>query len=93
MAESFYDWAALFSGQAVGLEHTVNLGFFFVGHFNNFAFFALTFLLFRLFDILKPWPISAAERLPGGLGVMADDMLAGLAAAIIAAAVQYTRVI
>jgi phosphatidylglycerophosphatase A len=54
---------------------------------------ALAFLLFRLFDILKPWPISAAERLPGGLGVMADDMLAGLAAAIIAAAVQYTRVI
>jgi phosphatidylglycerophosphatase A len=54
---------------------------------------ALAFLLFRLFDILKPWPISAAERLPGGMGVMADDMLAGLAAAIIAAAVQYTRVI
>jgi phosphatidylglycerophosphatase A len=55
--------------------------------------FALTFLLFRLFDILKPWPISAAERLPGGMGVMADDMVAGLAAGIIAAAVQYFRVI
>ena len=57
------------------------------------AEFALAFLAFRLFDILKPWPISAAEKLPGGLGVMADDMLAGLAAAIIAAAVQYFRVI
>jgi phosphatidylglycerophosphatase A len=57
------------------------------------AEFALAFLLFRLFDILKPWPISAAEKLPGGLGVMADDMLAGLAAAVIAAAVQYSRVI
>lgn len=34
---------------------------------------------FRLFDILKPWPISALEkRLPGGLGVMADDLLAAL---------------
>ena len=55
--------------------------------------FALAFLLFRLFDILKPWPISAAERLPGGMGVMADDMLAGLAAAVIAAGVQYTRII
>jgi phosphatidylglycerophosphatase A len=54
---------------------------------------AVAFLLFRLFDILKPWPISAAERLPGGMGVMADDMLAGLAAAIIAAGVQYTRII
>ena len=57
------------------------------------AEFATAFLAFRLFDILKPWPISAAEKLPGGLGVMADDMLAGLAAAIIAAAIQYTRVI
>ena len=57
------------------------------------AEFALAFLLFRLFDILKPWPISAAEKLPGGMGVMADDMLGGLAAGIIAAGVQYTRVI
>lgn len=37
------------------------------------------FGVFRLFDILKPWPISALEkRLPGGLGVMADDLLAAL---------------
>ena len=55
--------------------------------------FVLAFLLFRLFDILKPWPISAAEKLPGGMGVMADDMLAGLAAAIIAAAVQYFGIV
>ena len=55
--------------------------------------FALAFLLFRLFDILKPWPISAAEKLPGGMGVMADDMLAGLAAAIIGGLVQYFRVL
>lgn len=55
--------------------------------------FALAFLLFRLFDILKPWPISAAEKLPGGLGVMADDMVAGLAAAIIGGLVQYFRVV
>lgn len=55
--------------------------------------FALVFLLFRLFDILKPWPISAAEKLPGGFGVMADDMLAGLAAAIIGALAQYFRVL
>ena len=57
------------------------------------AEFALAFLAFRLFDILKPWPVSAAEKLPGGVGVMADDMLAGLAAGIIAAAAQYMRVI
>ena len=61
--------------------------------FPSVAEFALAFLLFRLFDILKPWPISAGARLPGGMGVMADDMLAGLAAGIIAAAVQYFRII
>lgn len=39
------------------------------------------FVVFRLFDILKPWPISVLEkRLPGGLGVMADDVLAALLA-------------
>jgi phosphatidylglycerophosphatase A len=41
------------------------------------------FLLFRLFDITKPWPVRWADRrLGGGLGVMADDMLAALYAAL-----------
>jgi phosphatidylglycerophosphatase A len=45
--------------------------------------FLLAFLLFRLFDIAKPWPVSWADRsIAGGLGVMADDMLAGLLAGI-----------
>jgi phosphatidylglycerophosphatase A len=39
--------------------------------------YVMAFFLFRLFDVLKPWPLSAAERLPGGWGVMADDILAG----------------
>lgn len=38
------------------------------------------FALFRLFDITKPGPVSWAERLPGGWGVMADDAVAGLLA-------------
>lgn len=38
------------------------------------------FALFRLFDIYKPWPISALEKLPGGLGIMADDLAAGACA-------------
>ncbi|RIK94469.1 MAG: phosphatidylglycerophosphatase A [Proteobacteria bacterium] len=43
----------------------------------------LAFALFRLFDILKPWPISVLDRrLPGGLGIMADDMAAGGVAAL-----------
>ncbi|MHC1700667.1 MAG: phosphatidylglycerophosphatase A [Humidesulfovibrio sp.] len=40
------------------------------------------FGLFRLFDIIKPWPIRAVEKsVPGGLGVMLDDLVAGLFAA------------
>jgi phosphatidylglycerophosphatase A len=40
---------------------------------------ALAFALFRLFDILKPWPIRLADtRLKGGFGVMFDDLLAAL---------------
>ena len=43
--------------------------------------FGLAFLLFRLFDIWKPWPVSWADQnLKGGLGVMTDDMIAGLMA-------------
>jgi phosphatidylglycerophosphatase A len=41
------------------------------------------FLLFRAFDIVKPWPVRAAERLPGGWGIMADDVLAGAYAALV----------
>ena len=33
--------------------------------------------LFRVVDILKPFPVSAAERLPGGVGIMADDLVGG----------------
>jgi phosphatidylglycerophosphatase A len=42
---------------------------------------AVSFVLFRLFDIIKPWPIRRLEKLPGGWGIMADDIGAGLAAA------------
>jgi phosphatidylglycerophosphatase A len=41
------------------------------------------FILFRLFDIWKPCPIRKLESLGGGLGIMADDLLAGLYAAIL----------
>lgn len=41
------------------------------------------FALFRAFDILKPPPIRRMEKLPGGVGVMADDVAAGIAANIV----------
>jgi phosphatidylglycerophosphatase A len=41
------------------------------------------FLLFRVMDIVKPWPARDLERLPGGLGIMADDVAAGIYAQLL----------
>ena len=50
------------------------------------AFWALAFGLFRLFDIWKPWPIRDLDhRLAGGVGIMLDDLVAALYAAILLA--------
>jgi phosphatidylglycerophosphatase A len=43
------------------------------------------FALFRLFDIFKPWPIRQFEKLPGGIGIVADDVAAGGLAALVLA--------
>jgi phosphatidylglycerophosphatase A len=50
---------------------------------SGWAGLLVAFLLFRIFDIWKPPPVRRAERLPGGWGVMADDWLAGMYAAIL----------
>lgn len=43
----------------------------------------LAFVLFRVFDIWKPWPVSTLDqKLKGGFGIMADDMAAGMLAAV-----------
>ena len=41
------------------------------------------FLLFRLFDIWKPWPVRQFEKLPSGTGIVADDLAAGIYGALI----------
>jgi phosphatidylglycerophosphatase A len=41
------------------------------------------FFLFRLFDISKIGPVGTAEKLSGGVGVMADDLVAGILAALV----------
>lgn len=49
------------------------------------------FLLFRVLDIAKPWPISWADRsLKGGLGIMVDDVMAGVATAGVMALIGWT---
>jgi phosphatidylglycerophosphatase A len=49
----------------------------------------IAFLLFRFFDIVKPYPARKLESLRGGLGIMADDLVAGAYAAIIVALVHF----
>ncbi len=49
----------------------------------NWKYFLLGFILFRVFDIWKPFPARQAESLPGGLGIMADDWVAGFYAALL----------
>ena len=52
----------------------------------HLAVFAVAgFFLFRFFDIVKPWPIRTLEQLPGGIGIVADDLLAGYFAAAVLA--------
>jgi phosphatidylglycerophosphatase A len=53
----------------------------------------LGFILFRAFDILKPYPIGKLERLPGGWGIMADDVGAGILAAAILIIVRLARIV
>jgi phosphatidylglycerophosphatase A len=48
----------------------------------NWKYLLLGFILFRVFDIWKPSPARQAESLPGGWGIMADDWVAGIYAAI-----------
>jgi len=51
---------------------------------------AMGFLFFRLFDITKPWPARRLERLPGGWGIMADDLIAGAYASATLVAVAWS---
>lgn len=56
----------------------------------NFLWWAAAFVLFRFFDVLKPWPIGWLDRnLKGGLGIMADDVAAGLVTAVLLYLVEY----
>jgi phosphatidylglycerophosphatase A len=55
----------------------------------GFSGAVIGFFAFRLFDIIKPWPANRFERLPGGLGIMADDLMAGIYANLVLQVVAY----
>jgi phosphatidylglycerophosphatase A len=67
------------AGQWIALIHSrVNLSHLLAG-----------FLFFRLFDIVKPWPARQLEGLPGGWGIMLDDVAAGVYALLLVQALQH----
>jgi len=49
----------------------------------NWKSWLAAFVLFRLFDIWKPVPVRDLEQLPGGIGIVADDIMAGVYAALV----------
>ncbi len=49
----------------------------------NWKAFLAGFILFRIFDIWKPWPVRNFEKLPEGIGIVADDLAAGVCGALI----------
>ena len=49
----------------------------------DIKYFFAAFILFRLLDITKIWPVNWAERLNGGVGIVTDDLVAGLMAGVI----------
>jgi phosphatidylglycerophosphatase A len=51
------------------------------------------FVLFRIFDILKPFPIRYLQRLPGGWGIVVDDVVAGIYAGAVLWLLIYWRII
>jgi len=67
-----------FAGQAITFLFILP----FVSRTDVFAVSVLGFLLFRLFDIVKPYPVCRLERLPAGVGILADDLGAGIYAGI-----------
>ena len=55
--------------------------------------YAFAFALFRLFDIWKPWPIRKIEHLHGGIGIMADDLVAAVFAGVVLAVLAHLNLI
>jgi phosphatidylglycerophosphatase A len=70
------EWAGLFVA-LIGVDARI------------FSQVVLAFVLFRIFDISKLGPIRAAERLPGAVGIMADDIVAGMCALLGMIVVRY----
>lgn len=93
-------WACNVAGRIIGVDdHRSLVWDEFVGQWiallpalvvPGWAWVVAGFALFRLFDVWKPWPIAWFDRrVKGGLGVMLDDVIAGILAAIVLNLLQF----
>ena len=60
-------------------------------HLRSAAPWLIAFALFRLFDIWKPFPVRLLEKLPGGVGIVMDDVMAGIYAALVVFALGWNN--
>jgi phosphatidylglycerophosphatase A len=81
-----------FAGQWLACA-LAGLGAYTVGEPLGAAGYVIAFVIFRLFDVAKPWPVSRAEKLKGGFGIVADDVVAGLIAGLFAFLVEQSGLI
>ena len=72
----------LYSSVVLHGTHAFRLVFLSLWRLLNWKYLLLGFILFRVFDIWKPFPARQAESLPGGWGIMADDWIAAIYAAL-----------
>ena len=64
------------------IDEVLGVGVAMFGSPAQWPFVLMAVILFRLFDIWKPYPIRRLEQLPGGWGIMTDDLLAGVYALV-----------
>lgn len=62
----------------VVIDEIVGMGLSLMFIPEDWRFILIAFILFRVFDTIKPPPIDRSERLPGGYGIMMDDLIAGI---------------
>lgn len=74
--------------RCVVIDEVVGIQIALVGAAPTLPGVAAAFLLFRVFDVWKPFPIDRLQSLPGGRGVVADDALAGLYTRVVLVAVS-----
>lgn len=78
-------WACDGKPDGAVIDHVTGVWVAMIGHVTpiSLGFAIPSLFLFRVFGLIKPFPVSVAGKLPGGLGIMADDVAAGMVANVI----------